>query len=412
MNEKKENILRKKNDVIIYYALNTDSNSIEENNKRNPFNLELKRINITDNNNNKVDFAKTKIKRFEFFEEFFKYKIKKVENKTKPTPFQMFIREKEHLKALNDFRIKQNINPSKNKIKIINSPKNLKVITTDIKKDVINKHNSSKLLLKHLSPSLYLKKIKNYKKFHNIQERIRPDFYHYFISTNNKRLFIKNNNNYNNNKNNNNNNNNNNSILEFFKSNNIKPKIRVQKSVKSFNTKSIRNFGNNNESKIRVNKFVSLSRKNLNVDKFTNTKTNLNTNINYININNTNMNTNSIYNFNTNSICQINTLPSYKYFREKNVICALHPKFEQNLEHLNIDNNQTEEHDETSYKNKYKFIIIKERNIKLNKQNSEPFFNNIKEKEKNYNKRDVGVNINSFELENNEESDKDNDENK
>ena len=312
MNEKKEKILRNKNDVIIYYALNTDSNSIEENTKGKPFNLELKRINITDNNSNKVIFPRTKIKRYKLFEEFFKHKIKKVENKTKPTPFQMFIKEKEQLKALNDFRIKQNINPLGNKIKIINSPKSPKAITSDIKKDVINKHSSSKIFLKHLSPSLYLKKIKNYKKFHNIQERIRPDFYHYFISTNNKRLFIKNNNNYNNNKNNNNNNNNNNSILEFFKSNNIKPKIRVQKSVKSFNTKSIRNFGNNNESKIRVNKFVSLSRKNLNVDKFTNTKTNLNTNINYININNTNMNTNSIYHINPNSICQINTLPSYK----------------------------------------------------------------------------------------------------
>ena len=405
MNEKKENILRKKNDVIIYYALNTDSNSIEENKKRNPFNLELKRINITDNNSNKVDFTKTKIKKFEFFEEFFKYKIKKVENKTKPTPFQMFIREKEHLKALNDFRIKQNINPLRNKIKIINSPKKLKAITTDIKKYVINKHNSSKLLLKHLSPSLYLKKIKNYKKNNNIHEKIRPDLYHYFISANNKRIFKNNQNN-----NNNSNNNKNNDILECFKSNNIKPKITVQKSVKSFNTKSIRNFVNNNESKIRNSKFVSLSRKKLIVDKSTNT------NINISNINTNSIypfNTNSIYHFNTNSICHINTLPSYKFFKEKNVICALHPKFEQNIEHLNEDNNQTEKPDESFCKNKYKFIIIKERNINLNKQNSEPFFNNIKEKEKekNSNKRDIGVNINSFELDDKEDTNKD-DENK
>jgi hypothetical protein len=400
MNEKKEDILRKNNDVIIYYALNTDSNSIEGNNKRNPFNLELKRMNITDNNSNKVDFTKTKIKKFEFFEEFFKYKIKKVENKTKPTPFQMFIREKEHLKALNDFRIKQNINPSKNKIKIINSPKNLKAITTDIKKDVINKHNSSKLLLKHLSPSLYLKKIKNYKKNNNIHEKIKPDLYHYFISANNKRIF----------NNNHNKKINNNDILEFFKSNNIKPKIRVQKSVKSFNTKSIRNIGINNESKIRNSKFASLSRKKLIVDKSTNT------NINISNINTNSIypfNTNSIYHFNTNSICHINTLPSYKFFKEKNVICALHPKFEQNIEHLNEDNNQTEKPDESFCKNKYKFIIIKERNINLNKQNSEPFFNNIKEKEKekNSNKRDIGVNINSFELDDKEDTNKD-DENK
>jgi hypothetical protein len=354
-----------------------------------------------------VIFPRTKIKRYKLFEEFFKHKIKKVENKTKPTPFQMFIKEKEQLKALNDFRIKQNINPLGNKIKIINSPKSPKAITSDIKKDVINKHSSSKIFLKHLSPSLYLKKIKNYKKFHNIQERIRPDFYHYFISTNNKRLFIKNNNNYNNNKNNNNNNNNNNSILEFFKSNNIKPKIRVQKSVKSFNTKSIRNIGINNESKIRNSKFASLSRKKLIVDKSTNT------NINISNINTNSIypfNTNSIYHFNTNSICHINnTLPSYKFFKEKNVICALHPKFEQNIEHLNEDNNQTEKPDESFCKNKYKFINIKERNLKLNKQNSEPFFNNIKEKEKNSNKRDVGVNINSFELEDKEDNNKDDD---
>lgn len=401
MNEKKEKILRNKNDVIIYYALNTDSNSIEENTKGKPFNLELKRINITDNGTNKVNFTRTKIKRYKLFEEFFKYKIKKVENKTKPTPFQMFIKEKEQLKALNDFRIKQNINPLGNKIKIINSPKNLKEKTSDIKKDVINKHNSSKIFLKHLSPLLYLKKIKKYKKTRNVQERIKPDLYHYFIIANNKRLF-------NNNNSKNINKNNNNDILQFFKSNNIKPKIRFQKSVKSFNTKSIQNIGNNNESKIRVNKFVSLSRKNLNVDKLTNT----NTNINYNNINNTNMNTNSIYHINPNSICQINTLPSYKYFREKNVICALHPKFELNIEHLNNDDNQTEKPEETSSKNKYRFIILKERNIKLNKQSSEPFFSNIKEKEKNSNKRDVGVNIYSFELDNNEESNKDDNENK
>ena len=401
MNEKKEKILRNKNDVIIYYALNTDSNSIEENTKGKPFNLELKRINITDNGTNKVNFTRTKIKRYKLFEEFFKYKIKKVENKTKPTPFQMFIKEKEQLKALNDFRIKQNINPLGNKIKIINSPKNLKEKTSDIKKDVINKHNSSKIFLKHLSPLLYLKKIKKYKKSRNVQERIKPDLYHYFIIANNKRLF-------NNNNSKNINKNNNNDILQFFKSNNIKPKIRFQKSVKSFNTKSIQNIGNNNESKIRVNKFVSLSRKNLNVDKLTNT----NTNINYNNINNTNMNTNSIYHINPNSICQINTLPSYKYFREKNVICALHPKFELNIEHLNNDDNQTEKPEETSSKNKYRFIILKERNIKLNKQSSEPFFSNIKEKEKNSNKRDVGVNIYSFELDNNEESNKDDNENK
>jgi hypothetical protein len=394
--KKKEKILRNKNDVIIYYALNTDSNSIEENTKGKPFNLELKKINITDNNNNnKVDFTRAKIKRNILFEEYFKNKIKKVENKTKPTPFQMFIREKEHLKALNDLRIKQNINPLGNKIKIINSPKNLKAVTSDIKKDVINKHNSSKIILKHLSPSLYLKKIKNYKKIHNIHERIRPDFYHYFVRANNKRLF---------NNNNTNSKNNNNDILEFFKSNNIKPKIRVQNSVKSFNIKSIQNIGNNNESKLRVNKFASLSRKNLNVDKFTNTNTNIN--INYNNINRNNFNINSIYHFNTNSICQINTLPSYKSFKEKNVIYALHPKFEQNIEKINNDNNQTEKPEEESCTNKYKFIIIKERNTKLNKQNSEPFFSKIKgkgkEKEKNSNKRDVGVNINSFELENNE----------
>ena len=395
MNEKKENILRNKNDVIIYYALNTDSNSIEENKKRNPFNLELKRINITDYNSNKVDFTKTKIKRFEIFEEFFKYKIKKVEKKTKPTPFQIFIREKEQLKALNEIRIKQNINPLRNKIKIINSPKNLKAITTDIQKDVVNKHNSSKLLLKHLSPSLYLKKIKNYKKNHNIHEKIRPDLYHYFISANNKRIF---NNNQNKKKHNN-------DLLEFFKSNNFKPNIRVQKSVKNFNTKIIRNIGNNNESKLKNSKFVSLSRKNLNIDKSTNT------NINITNINTNSIfpfNINSIYHFNTNSICHINnTLPSYKFFKEKNVICALHPKFEQNIEHLNEDNNQTEKPDESFGKNKYKFINIKERNLKLNKQNSEPFFNNIKEKEKNSNKRDVGVNINSFELEDKEDNNKD-----
>mgnify|MGYP006873117495 CR=1 FL=1 len=383
MNGKKENSLRNKNDLIIYFALNTDCNSIEENAKGKPFNLELKRFNITDNNSNKVDFSKTKIKRFKLFEEFFKYKIKKVEQKARPTPFQMFIREKEHLKALNDFRIKQNnINPLGNKIKIINSPKNLKSTTSDIKKEAINKHNSSKILLKHLSPSLYLKKIKNYKKSHNLHEKIRPDLYHYFISANNKRIF-----------NNNKKSNNNNDILEFFKSNNIKPKIKVLKSVKSFNTKSIQNFGNSNELKIRNNKFVSFSKKNLNIDKSTNTNTN---------INSTNINTNSIYN--------INTLPSYESFREKNIICALHPKFEQNIEHLNKDNNQPEIPDEVSCKNKYKFIIIKERNLKLNKQNSEPFFNYMeeKEKEKITNKRDVGVNINSIELNEQEENNKNN----
>ena len=107
-------------------------------------------------------------------------------------------------------------------------------------------------------------------------------------------------------------------------------------------------------------------------------------------------------------------MPSYKSFREKNIICALHPKFEPNKGHLDNDNNQTEKADETSCKNKYKFIIIKERTIKLNKQNSEPFFNKIKEigKEINSNKRDVAVNINSFELEDNEENNKDNYENK
>ena len=164
MNDKKENILRNKNDIIIYYALNTDSNSIVENTKGKPFNLELKRINITNNGSNKVDFTRAKIKRYKLFEEYFKYKIKKVENKTKPIPFQMLIKEKEHWKALNDFRIKQNINPFGNKIKFINSPKNLKTITSNIKKDSINKHASSKILLKHLSPSLYLKKLIIFKK--------------------------------------------------------------------------------------------------------------------------------------------------------------------------------------------------------------------------------------------------------
>ena len=74
------------------------------------------------------------------------------------------------------------------------------------------------------------------------------------------------------------------------------------------------------------------------MDKFTNTYTNTNANLNYNNINNTNINTNSIYHFNTNSISQINTLPSYKSFREKNIICVLHQKFEPNKEHLNNDN--------------------------------------------------------------------------
>ena len=60
----------------------------------------------------------------------------------------------------------------------------------------------------------------------------------------------------------------------------------------------------------------------------------------------------------------------------------------------------------------HEFYLFKERNIKLNKQSSEPFFSNIKEKEKNSNKRDVGVNIYSFELDNNEESNKDDNENK
>ena len=404
MNDIKGNNFRNKNDIIIYYALNTDSNLNEENKKGKPFNLELKKINITDNNKNRVNFTREKIKKFKLFEQYFNFKIKKVENKTKPTPFQMFIKEKQHLKALNDFRIKQNINPLGNKIKIINSPKNLKAITSNIKNDVINKHNSSKILLKQLSPSLYLKKIKNYKKNQNLHEKIKPNLYHYFISANNKRLF---------NNNNSNNNNNNNDILGFFQSNNIKPQIKVQKSVKNFNTKSIQNIANNNESNIRVNKFTSFSRKNLNVDKFTNTIINNtimnNTIMSNANINNNNLNTNSIYDINTNSnlICNINTLPSYKSLREKNVICALHPKFEQNIEPLNKDDILTEKPDEISCKNKYKYIIIKERNLKLNKQKSEPFFYNTEKKEKNPNKRDVGVNINSFDFEDIDKDDED-----
>ena len=60
-----------------------------------------------------------------------------MENKTKPTLSKCSLKKKKHLKALDDFRIKQNINPLLYKIKIINSPKNLKSITSNIKKDVI-----------------------------------------------------------------------------------------------------------------------------------------------------------------------------------------------------------------------------------------------------------------------------------
>ena len=365
-----------RNDVIIYYALNTDTNQTEDTSKLVDFNLELKKI----NGNNKVSY-KSKIEELKIFEEYFKYKIKKVENKTKPTPFQMFIKEKAYLKSINDLRIQQNINPLGRRLEIINNRKanKIKRIASESKFNSnrinnINKINSAnynniqnsqrqreeKILLKKLSPTYYFKKINKYKKYSNEYKRIKTDLYHCYIYGNkknkNKHIHQSNSETFKKNKN---------EIFDLIKSKNLNSNIKYRNSVKNIYNLTSGNDINEN----KINNFFNSPKNRL---------------------------YNEIYN---NTIHHIDSKPTLNTFRDKIKFLSknkINKNYFRNKESFNIYKEyiKTENRIEKDNKSIYKAIFYKDEKY-LNKQKSLPFLKK---------KIDVGTNKNSFDSNNKEEN--------
>ena len=171
MNEK----IPKYNNKIVYY-LNTDFVHSEDSPKEKEFNLETKKFNKVS-----INF-KSKSQKLKLFEEYFNCKLKKIKkrNKIRPTPFQMFLKEKEYVKSMNDLRIQKNINNTKQNINLIsNIKKNKNLITSSDKKSVNNKLEN--ISLKNLSSILYLNKIKNYKEKNNYFDKNKNHLHNYLM---------------------------------------------------------------------------------------------------------------------------------------------------------------------------------------------------------------------------------------
>ena len=248
---KKNNYFYKKNNYI-NYALNTDYivNDNEIPNK-NEFNLETKKI-----VKEKID-RKLKYQKIKMYEEYFKFKLKKIENINKPTPYQIFLQKKQYLKLMNNQKIKQNLNPLGTKICIFSKNNKIKKFSSQ-KNKKINKSNTN-LIQNQLSPILYLKKIKNYKKNNIFFDKLKTDLYHYYINENNKIT----------NKKNNNKSEKKIKILKIIQKNNLHSKQLSFKKIKKINT--LNSFHYNN----KTNHLFSFNKKNcdnnLNKDKYTNT---------------------------------------------------------------------------------------------------------------------------------------------
>ena len=175
-----ENCHSKLRNNFIYYALNTDSNQTEEKSYEKDFNLKIMKEKID-------EFKKQRIK---FYEEYVKCKIKKIKKTNKPTPYQIFLKEKEYLKSMNDYKIKHNLNPLGTKISIISKKNKTQNDNANIK----NNKSKKNILLGQLSPILYLNKVKNYKKKNMLFDRLKTDLYHYFMDKPDFKKIHKNNN--------------------------------------------------------------------------------------------------------------------------------------------------------------------------------------------------------------------------
>lgn len=166
-----EKIYKHKN-KIIYYSLKTDSIQSEEFPKE--FNLETKKF------NKERDIFDIKSKKIKIFEEYFNCKLKKIKkrNKNKPTPYQKFLKEKEYLKSMNNLRIQQNINLTKQNINLITTIDKNKQFSSD-KKNNNNKFDN--LGLKKISSSIYINKIKNYKEKNYFFDKTKKRLYNNYI---------------------------------------------------------------------------------------------------------------------------------------------------------------------------------------------------------------------------------------
>ena len=153
---KEDNHFQLRNNII-YYALKTDYNQSEEKSYEKDFNLETKKF-IKDQMEDEFKKQRKKL-----YEECFNFKLKKNKIMNRPTPYQIFLKEKEYLKSMNDYKIKHNLNPLGSKISIITN-KNKEKSNSSNSSNIKNSKSKTNLLLGQLSPILYLNKIKNYKK--------------------------------------------------------------------------------------------------------------------------------------------------------------------------------------------------------------------------------------------------------
>lgn len=165
----------KYNNKIDYY-LNTDFVHSEESPKENEFNLETKKFNKVSENFKSIS------QKLKLFEEYFNCKLKKIKkrNKIRPTPFQIFLKEKEYIKSMNNLRIKKNINITKQNINLISNIKTNKNIILSSDKKIAN-DKLENFAIKKLSSTLYLNKIKNYREKNNYFDKNKNHLNNYFI---------------------------------------------------------------------------------------------------------------------------------------------------------------------------------------------------------------------------------------
>lgn len=327
-----------KNNNYINYALNIDY--IENNNEipnKNEFNLETKKI-----VKEKID-RKLKNQRIKMFEEYFKFKLKKIEKINKPTPFQIFLQKKEYLKLMNNRKIERNLNPLGTKICILSENNKIKKFSSNIKNKKFNKSNTN-LIQNQLSPILYLKKIKNYKKNNIFFDKLKTDLYHYYINENNKITNKKNNKSEKKIK-----------ILKILQKNNLQAKQYSFKNIKKINT--LNSFHYNNKTNHLFSSNNINYNNNLNKDKFTNTVNSFTSTSDFKNDNNKNPLSFSNRNFN-------------KFNNDFQMIYKEYNKTENLFDKNDINN---------LYKNK----------INNNIQNNQQFLKN---------KKDVGTNNNFLEV--------------
>ena len=165
----------KYNNKIAYY-LNTDFVHSEESPKENEFNLETKKFNKAS-----VNFESNSQK-LKIFEQYFNCKLKKIKkrNKNRPTPFQIFLKEKEYIKSMKTLRIQKNINITKQNINLISNIKTNKNIILSSDKKIAN-DKLENFAIKNLSSTLYLNKIKNYREKNNYFDKNKIHLHNYFI---------------------------------------------------------------------------------------------------------------------------------------------------------------------------------------------------------------------------------------